>query len=122
MLDARIASALRSIISNTSFKRRVSVEEQRAQKYNIFLRGRQIAHMIYGHFPTTGAGLSDLFNICLQNDDVQGFDRRGDQILLGTSEMPPESVLEGLYKISRKVPNNVRQKLQCTTMNCVDIM
>ena len=45
MLDARIASALRMIISNTSFRRRVSVEEQRAQKYNRFLRGRQIAKL-----------------------------------------------------------------------------
>ena len=32
MLDARTASALRKIISITSFRRRVSVEEQRAQK------------------------------------------------------------------------------------------
>ena len=32
MLDAGIASALRKIIINSSFKRRVSVEEQRAQK------------------------------------------------------------------------------------------
>ena len=32
ILDARIASALRRIISNTSFRRRISVEEQRAQK------------------------------------------------------------------------------------------
>ena len=70
MIDARIASALRKIIPNTSFRRRVSVEEQRAQKYNRFLRGSQIACMIYGHFPSTGAcdrahGLSDLFDICL---------------------------------------------------------
>ena len=34
MLDARIASALRKIISATSFRRRASVEEHRAQKYN----------------------------------------------------------------------------------------
>ena len=32
MLDTRIASAFTKIIFNTSFKRRVSVEEQRAQK------------------------------------------------------------------------------------------
>ena len=38
MLDARIASALRKIISSTSFRTRVSVEEQRAQKNNRFLR------------------------------------------------------------------------------------
>ena len=43
MLDARIASALRKIISITSFRRRVRVEEQRAQKFNRFLRVRQLA-------------------------------------------------------------------------------
>ena len=91
MVDAMIASALRRIIFNTSFKRRVSIEEQRAQKHNRFLRGRQIACMIHDNFQATGAcdaaqGQSDLFNICLQKDDVQDFDTRWDQILLGTSE------------------------------------
>ena len=56
--------------------------------------------MICDHFQATGAydaaqGLSDLFNICFQNDDVQDFDTRWDQILLGTSELPHENVLEG---------------------------
>ena len=41
MLDARIASALRKIMFNTCFKMGVSVEKQRAQKQNRFLRGRQ---------------------------------------------------------------------------------
>ena len=36
MLDAKIASALRKIISNSNFNRRVSVEEQRAQKQDRF--------------------------------------------------------------------------------------
>ena len=58
--------------------------------------------MIYGHFDSTGPCdtaqvLSDLFRICLQNDDVQDFFTRWDRILLGTSEPPPENVLEGLY-------------------------
>ena len=42
MQDAKIASALRRIISSTSFRRRVSVEEQRAQEQNRSFRGRQI--------------------------------------------------------------------------------
>ena len=80
MLDARIASAFRKIISSTSFRKRVIFEGQRAQKYNRFLRG-QIAYTIYGHFQSTAAhdaaqGLSDCSNICLQNDDVQDFDTR----------------------------------------------
>ena len=36
MLDARIASALRKIIPNSNFPRRVSVEDQRAQKHDRF--------------------------------------------------------------------------------------
>ena len=47
VLDARIASALNKIIHNTRFKRKVSLEEQKAQKEDRFLRGRQIAYLIY---------------------------------------------------------------------------
>ena len=93
MLDAKIASALRKIISNSNFRRRVSVEEQRAQQHNRFLRGLQIACMIYDHFQATGAydvaqGPSDLLNICLRDDDVQDFDTRWNQDLLATGEIP----------------------------------
>ena len=42
MLDAKIASVLDKIIQN-SFKKKVSLEEQKAQKEDRFPRGRQIA-------------------------------------------------------------------------------
>ena len=65
------------------FRRRESVEEQRAQKDDRFLRRKEIAYMIFEHFRATGAheavqGLSDLFKKRLQNDDVQDFDVRWD--------------------------------------------
>ena len=73
ILDAMIASALKKLLDkHIRFRRRrVIVEERRAQKDNRFLRGRQIAYMIYVHFRATGAfeavqGLSDLFSIRLQ--------------------------------------------------------
>ena len=50
VLDERIASALNRIIHNSHFKRRVSLEEQKAQKEDRFLRGRQIAFLIYEYF------------------------------------------------------------------------
>ena len=86
MLDAMIASALRKVVSNSNSKWGVRVEEQRAQKHDRFLRGRQIAYMIHGHFRATGAhdaaqDLSDLFNINLHDDDIQNFDREWDQVL-----------------------------------------
>ena len=44
MLDAKIASALKQIISSVHLRRRVIVEEQRAQNYDRFFRGRQNAY------------------------------------------------------------------------------
>ena len=55
MLDARIASALNKIIQNSHFKKKVSLEEQKAQKEDRFPRRRQIAYMIYDCFRVTGA-------------------------------------------------------------------
>ena len=50
VLDAKIASALNRSIHNTQFKRKVSLEEQKAPKEDRFLRGRQIAYLIYECF------------------------------------------------------------------------
>ena len=60
---------------------RVSVEEQRVQKHDRFLRERQIAHMICEYVRATRAyeavqGLADLFNRSLESDDAQDFDVR----------------------------------------------
>ena len=79
MLDAMIASALKKLLTHVHFRKRVSVEEQRAQKYDRFLRGRETAYMIDEHFRATRAyeavqGLSDLFNLRLQNDNVPDFE------------------------------------------------
>ena len=61
VLDARIASALNKIIHNSHFKRKISLEEQKAQKEDRFLRGRQIAYLIYEQFRVTG--VHDSFEI-----------------------------------------------------------
>ena len=79
VLDARIATALNKIIHSSHFKRRISLEEQKAQKQDRFLQGRQIAYLIYEYFRVIGANDSvenytDLFTIVLRNDDIQEFD------------------------------------------------
>ena len=51
ILDAMIASALgRLLDKHFHIRKRVRVEEQRAQKYDRFLRRRQFAYMIHEHF------------------------------------------------------------------------
>ena len=81
VLDVRIASALNKIIHNSHFERRISLEEQKVQKQDRFLRGRQIAYLIYDHFRVTGSpdsveNYADLFAIGLRNDDIQEFDSK----------------------------------------------
>ena len=55
VLDARIASALNRFIHYSHFKRRISLEEQKAQKQDRSLHGRQIAYLICEYFRVTGA-------------------------------------------------------------------
>ena len=104
MLDAMIASALKKLINtHSTFRKRVSVEEHRAQSSDRFLRGRQIAYMIYKYFRATGAyetvqRLSHLVSMTLQNDDVQDFDVRWDHALLSVIVVPSDLILEGLFK------------------------
>ena len=101
--DLMMASTLkRCYDKQTHLRKKISVEEQRAQKDNRFLRRRQIAHLIMNTFRPTGSydeipGLSGLFSIKLENDDIQDFDLRWEQALLLTSDPPSDTVLEGLY-------------------------
>ena len=104
VLDAKIASALNRFIHNTQFERNVSLEEQKAQKEDRFLRGRQIAYLIYEYFRVTEANDSfenyaDLLTVVLRNDDIQEFDTKWDEILLSMTKIPSDDILEGLYKL-----------------------
>ena len=103
MLDARIASAPKKIIQNSYFKKKVSLEEQEAQKEDRFLCGRQIAYMIYDYFRVTGAhdtvlDYPDFFSITLRNDDVQELDTRWEFYYLWPRSHL-DDVLESLYKL-----------------------
>ena len=108
VLDARTASALNKIIHNSHVKRRISLEEQKAQKQDRFLRGRQIAYLIYEYFRAIGANDSvenytDLFTIVLRDDDTQEFDSKWVRILLSKTKIPSDDFLEGLYKLRIRV-------------------
>ena len=60
--------------------------------------------MIYDYFRVTGAhdtvlDYADLFSITLRNDDVQKTDTRWDEIISSTTMIPPDDILETLYKV-----------------------
>ena len=116
-LDAKISSALNRIIQVSHFKRRISLEEQKAQKQDRFLRGRQIAYLIYEYFRVTGANDSvenyaDLFTISIRNDDIQEFDSKWDGISLSMTKIPSDDILEGLYKLRIRESEKLKTVLE----------
>ena len=119
VFDARSASAQNKIIHNSHFKRKISLEEQKkkAQKQDRFLRGRQIAYLIYEQFRVTGTDSSvenytDLFTIALRNDDIQEFDSKWDGILLTMTKIPHDDILEGLYKLRIRESEKLKTVLE----------
>ena len=117
VLGARIASALNKIIHNSHFKRRISLEEQKAQKEDRFLRGRQIAYLIYEQFRVTGTddsveNYTDLFTCVLRNDDLQEVDSKWDEVLLSMTKIPPDDILEGLYKLRIRESDKLKTVLE----------
>ena len=121
MLDSRIASALNKIIQNSYFKKKVSLEKQKPQKEDRLLRGRQIPHMIYNYFRVTGArdtvlDYADLFTISLRHDIVQDFDTRWDKILLSMTKIPPDDVVESLYKLRIRESDQLKTVLELNDM------
>ena len=118
VLDAKIASALNRIIHNTLFKRNVSLEEQKSpKKEDRILRGRQIVYLIYEYFRVAGANDSvenyaDLFTIVLRNDDIQDFDSKWDGILLSTTKIPSDDILERLYKLRIRESEKLKTVLE----------
>ena len=89
--------------------------EQKAQKEDLFLRGRQIAFMIYDNFRVTGAHdtvlvFADLFSVTLHDDNNQEFDTRWDEALLSMSKIPSDDILKSLYKL------RIRESTQLETV------
>ena len=82
-----------------------------------FLRGRQIAYLIYEYFLVTGTHDSvehytDLFNFVLRNDDIQEYDSKWDGILRSMTKILPDDILEGLYKLRIRESDKLKTVLE----------
>ena len=123
VLGAGVASALGRIIHNSHFKRRVSLKEQKAQEQDRFLRGRQIAYLIYDYFRDIGIqdsveNYADLFTISLRNDDIQEFDSNWDGILLSMTKISLDDILEGLCKLRIRESGKLKTVLELYEISC----
>ena len=73
--------------------------------------------MIYEYFRVTGAkdsveNYAYLFTVVLRNDDIQEFDPKWDGILLTMTQIPPDDILEGLYKLRIRVSEKLKTVLE----------
>ena len=73
--------------------------------------------MIYDYFRVTGANDSvenyaDLFTISLRNDDIQEFDSKWDGMSLSMTKIPPDDILEGLYKLRIRESEKLKTVLE----------
>ena len=73
--------------------------------------------MIYEQFRVTGTDSSvetytDLFTIAVRNGDIQEFDSKWDGILLPMTKIPPDDILEGLYKLRIRESDKLKTVLE----------
>ena len=117
MFDAKIASVLNKILQNSHFKKNVSLEEQKALKEDRFLRGRQIAFMIYDYFRVTGAhdtvlDYADysllLFMMIIFRNSIQDG--------MKFYYLKNDDVLESLYKLRVRASDQVKTVLELYDM------
>ena len=95
MLDAKIVSVLNNIIQNCHFKKKVSLEEQKAQRRIDFYEEDRIPYMIYDYFRVVFMMpfLTKLiFAMNLRNDDIQEFDLKWDPILSSLTKIPLDDI------------------------------
>ena len=85
-LDAKIATASKTILTNSSFRKKVYLEEQNAPKYDRFLRRRKFSFFLGAN--ETILDFSRLLNVNLRGDDVQRFDTSWDEVLLSIKDAP----------------------------------
>ena len=92
----------------------------KAQKEDRFLRGRQIAYLIFEYFRVTGAhsveNYADLFTISLRNDDIQEFDSKWDEILLSMTQIPSDEIFESLYNLRIRESEKLKTVLELYNM------
>ena len=104
VLDAGITQALNRIFNNSHSKRRSSLEEQKAQKQERFLRGRQIACLIYECLGSQELTIlsrimptywHSFFEMMIFRNSI----RRRDGILFTMTKIPRDIILQRLYKL-----------------------
>ena len=118
MLGAKIASAQNKIIQNSQFKKKVRVKEQKAQKEDRFIRGIQIAFMIYDYFRVTGAHDTVLIYSLLLfvMTTFRNVKQDGTSFYYRCQKIPSDEILESPYKFRIRESDQLKTVLELYEM------
>ena len=119
MLDAKIASALKKIIRNSHLKKKVSLEERKAQKKDRFqwwntdcLHDPRLFSSCWCSWYSDG--FRWLFSVTLHNDNVQEIWYKIGWSFM--SKMPSDDVLESLHKLRKRESAELKTVLELYDM------
>ena len=60
--------------------------------------------------------MSTYFQLLIRNDDIQEFDSKWDGIFLSMTKIPPDDILEGLYKLRIRESQKLKTVLELSNM------
>ena len=112
VLDARIASALNRIIHNSNFKRGVSLEEQKPKKRTVSLKTDRLPDLrvLPGHWSQRFCReLCRPIHYCCSK---WWYFRNSIRILLSMTKIPPDDILEGLYKLRTRESEKLKTVME----------
>ena len=114
VLDAKIASALNQIIP---LQEKGQSGGTKGPKEDRFLRGRQIAYLIYdtsgSQEPTILSRIMPTYSLLVFEVTIfQEFDSKWDGILLSMTKIPPDDILEGLNKLRIRESEKLKTVLE----------
>ena len=115
-LDFKIATGLRKIFAG-DLEKQVAAAAGKAQSEKRTVSGREIASMIHVFFRRSGGNeaISDLKHlpkVKLENDHVQDFDTKWDEVWSAVTDRPTDSILESRYQIRVDESEGLKYLLQ----------
>ncbi len=118
-LNTKLAASLHRIFHG-EFHRKINVLEDKAEKLNKMLNGRQLTWLMYQHFKTSALGghIYDFKDLCLlelKGDNIQGLVNDFEATIEGMDDVPKDNVLEWFLFISSSTANNLRPPWLCTS-------
>ena len=92
------------------------MEDKVARTIKQMLKGRQIARIVFERFKLNEEhgyvlDFEELFNLELKNNNTRAFLNDWEQVYIGLKEIPPETVLESLFRRQVEKADDLKELL-----------